>query len=520
EADLRPPRAREADLCPPRAGEADLCPPRAKEADLRPPRAKRRICACHEPEREADLCARHEPERRICAATSREADLRPPRSQRGGSVPATEPGRWFCARHEPERWICARHEPERRICARHEPTTKNGGVIWLRALRRLQATPREPTSDNMDSPKSVSKDAIMTLSVNPTNAEEIKRLLKAKGPMAIRFDVHDSFMNSKEHKDPVTAYNDSNVNRQDSLGGHAAVLSGYGEYTDGDGDTQTFWVIENSWGEKWADFGYCYWDADLDWADVKVSVQYWKDDNNNYEWVNYPDSLNARRRLLNEIPEERSRSASWDPVVRPVNKLRRALLQSEAEFNPDAANAESFPVHAVLEVEDDEAAGDIEKEVGDLHPGNCSLGMWNETLDSLKAEVEKILDRTINIGFTYDCSSQITNNTVQHRFTVKATIEGYAENEYTFYGQQVNETFYVNSAYDGCDEDMCTINETSYSLAGFEVFEARTYANTISNAESPASGAPPDDSSARATKFVWPALIMSGVVAVYGLWHL
>eukprot|EP00854_Cymbomonas_tetramitiformis_P000795 gene795-1271_t len=226
-----------------------------------------------------------------------------------------------------------------------------------------KATPREPTTDSKYYPQYVTGRNIDSLTLSPTNKDKIKERLKAQGPLNMRMDVYSSFMDKnveKQYSNPATPYDRIDVKSQSYDGGHALVLSGYGEYTDGDGETRSFWVSENSWGNDWADGG----------------------------------------------------------------------------------------------------------------------------------------------------------------------MEGFAEKEYTIYGQEETNTLYVNSSYDGCDEAVCTMNETTYTLADFEEFEPATYANTILKsppppAESPASGTPPpDDSSARAAPAAWTALMFMMAIAAYGLWQL
>jgi hypothetical protein len=69
--------------------------------------------------------------------------------------------------------------------------------------------------------------------------------LATQGPILVRLDCDDTWMNAKTTKGKLTRYNAATAD-----GGHAVTLVGY---------TPTTFIVRNSWGTtEWGDKGYAY----------------------------------------------------------------------------------------------------------------------------------------------------------------------------------------------------------------------------------------------------------------------
>ncbi len=81
------------------------------------------------------------------------------------------------------------------------------------------------------------------------SAEAIKTALISKHAVIIGISVYESFMSPLTAKTGLVRM--PNTVTEKLLGGHALLVVGYD-------DENKWYVVKNSWGEKWGDQGYCY----------------------------------------------------------------------------------------------------------------------------------------------------------------------------------------------------------------------------------------------------------------------
>lgn len=89
----------------------------------------------------------------------------------------------------------------------------------------------------------------VTLYEKVTDFNGCKNALQNGYPVTIGFDVYSSFMSSTVSRTGMMPY--PNINREQLLGGHAVLLVGYD-------DSQSRFIVRNSWGTRWGDRGYFY----------------------------------------------------------------------------------------------------------------------------------------------------------------------------------------------------------------------------------------------------------------------
>lgn len=119
------------------------------------------------------------------------------------------------------------------------------------------------------------KHETITYASVPVDAHKVKTALASGTPVVIGFSVYSWW----ENPDP----NGLTTPRPNAslLGGHAVLLVGY-EHLRGHG-TKDYAIVRNSWGNGWADNGYCYtplswfcdtrgWNADDFWAIQSVAA--------------------------------------------------------------------------------------------------------------------------------------------------------------------------------------------------------------------------------------------------------
>jgi hypothetical protein len=100
----------------------------------------------------------------------------------------------------------------------------------------------------------------------PSIQKEIKRELYFNGPVVASYMVYMDFMvgtwsetngiyihTAYKTKDPETGVDAASI----KVGGHAICIVGYGNETVPNYGNVNYWVLRNSWSNKWKDKGYC-----------------------------------------------------------------------------------------------------------------------------------------------------------------------------------------------------------------------------------------------------------------------
>jgi cathepsin L len=92
--------------------------------------------------------------------------------------------------------------------------------------------------------------------VKSGDEEALKEALATAGPVSVAIDVtEDKFM---LYKDGVFL-DDTCKNGQDSLN-HGVLVVGYGSDSSMKGGVENldYWIVKNSWGEKWGESMQCF----------------------------------------------------------------------------------------------------------------------------------------------------------------------------------------------------------------------------------------------------------------------
>ncbi|KAK2960803.1 putative Cathepsin B [Blattamonas nauphoetae] len=91
-----------------------------------------------------------------------------------------------------------------------------------------------------------------------TTVEAAKQALVENGPFTAVYMVRESFTSFfQESKNAKFVYSHHQTNDSDpDETWHAVKVVGYGNGTDSAGDTVPYWLVQNSWGTRWADGGY------------------------------------------------------------------------------------------------------------------------------------------------------------------------------------------------------------------------------------------------------------------------
>lgn len=122
------------------------------------------------------------------------------------------------------------------------------------------------SNNNTQMKEEASKHRISSYVMAKTEAEIKRAIYHDKSPVVIGVTVYESFYNtSSDGIVPIP-----NVSER-IYGGHAMIITGW--ITIGNKD---YWVVQNSWGEDWADNGYCYLEInkfpiDEMWASVDIA---------------------------------------------------------------------------------------------------------------------------------------------------------------------------------------------------------------------------------------------------------
>lgn len=93
---------------------------------------------------------------------------------------------------------------------------------------------------------------------------EMKKVLASQTPIAGGFAVYESFENEEVAHTGVVPMPGRH---EEILGGHAVLLVGYD-------DTQSRFIVRNSWGSSWGDKGYCYMPYSY-WEDPELADDFW-----------------------------------------------------------------------------------------------------------------------------------------------------------------------------------------------------------------------------------------------------
>lgn len=78
---------------------------------------------------------------------------------------------------------------------------------------------------------------------------QMKQCLIEGFPFIIGFYVYESFQSSRAKESGIISM--PNIRTEELLGGHAVVVVGFN-------DKKQIFIVQNSWGRKWGDAGYCY----------------------------------------------------------------------------------------------------------------------------------------------------------------------------------------------------------------------------------------------------------------------
>lgn len=336
--------------------------------------------------------------------------------------------------------------------------------------------------------------------MNPQNAQSLKEKLLQQGPLGFTYTTYSSFMNYDFSQGPKYPYTTTGSYYPGSYqGGHAVALVGW-MTLEFESTTKEVWVLQNSWDRTWGDDGYFYLDMADDWsANMGATVIGYKD--NGMAWEKLNDAP-VRRKLQSM----EAKDVEWQPRARPVNKLRRALLQSSSGFNKDAKDG-TFPVRDVIAYDEDVMDFTI---VGSARGANCSSDEMAKKLDKLKEFIEEHMSNSLptnyNWGTTFDCSNQVispnmtsvTNvsiqsvlndlvNLVSAHFAV--AVENTDDNTVEVYqlnGMPTMEVIY-HTETEGCDENiLSTCEEVVYNYTQAEI-QVLTSSNPNTDSASPGS---------------------------------
>ncbi|KAK3259310.1 hypothetical protein CYMTET_31685 [Cymbomonas tetramitiformis] len=369
-----------------------------------------------------------------------------------------------------------------------------------------------------------------SLSLSAANADKIKGKIQEQGSLWMAFDVYGEFTeaSNKYYKTPYT----ENQPGSYKSGGHAVQIVGYGEWTSG-GVTKKFWVVENSWDDTWADRGFAYWDADLDWSGIGAEVAYWINwDATTYKHSGKPNldsdetafsGGTSVRRMLSEKQAKKNGMGDevgfktffprWEDKyagqLAAINARRRLLSapppaeSSSGETPPfDPAQADS---------------GSMSRAQGKLEMSDCELGELQSTLDMYIEELMTYLNSEegkdmlqgvtvydIKVELPFTCQNQVqldANVSAGSKFDVKVEIE-YSlsaltgrekiEKSYSLSGTTV--AAIADLAPDsGSEESVDSVLTQAKSIEGFSAveIEARSTLAEHTYAEATAFSPPP-----------------------------
>ncbi len=84
--------------------------------------------------------------------------------------------------------------------------------------------------------------------VKTGDEDALKEAVATAGPISVAIDVKDKFMLYKEG-----IYVDKSCSSKEL--NHGVLLVGYGTNST-NGKSQDYWIVKNSWSEKWGEIGY------------------------------------------------------------------------------------------------------------------------------------------------------------------------------------------------------------------------------------------------------------------------
>ena len=106
--------------------------------------------------------------------------------------------------------------------------------------------------------------AIAYRRIDNTNLTDLKSCLAEGNPFVFGFTVYDSFMDVGS--DGIVPLPD--IRRESVQGGHCVAAVGYD-------DARRHFIVRNSWGDSWADKGYCYMPYAL-LTDPELASDFWQ----------------------------------------------------------------------------------------------------------------------------------------------------------------------------------------------------------------------------------------------------
>lgn len=100
--------------------------------------------------------------------------------------------------------------------------------------------------------------------VDHTKPNLLKHALATGKPVVFGFTVYESFEGAEVAKTGIVPMPGA---KESALGGHCVLLVGYD-------DERSVWIVRNSWGPRWGDNGYCYFNYNH-LTDAKLAADFW-----------------------------------------------------------------------------------------------------------------------------------------------------------------------------------------------------------------------------------------------------
>mmetsp|Transcript_8129 Transcript_8129/g.10973 ORF Transcript_8129/g.10973 Transcript_8129/m.10973 type:complete len:447 (-) Transcript_8129:108-1448(-) len=237
---------------------------------------------------------------------------------------------------------------------------------------------------------SVTNTDVTSIRLNPNKAAELRRRLLQDGPMPFSFDVMDSFYNlDTATNGPVGGGLYSAGSHGTKQGGHAVMLTGYGEYETSTG-TQQFWVLENSWGYSSShDQGNFYMDASVDWyTELGGYVSAHLNENSAGQ---YMEVVRTTTSSGSGAKRRRNALSAHEKNVRKRQVRRQAQETGQPSFN-------------YLESE----FNSILKGNGDIKAQDCFTEAITEAINFGIQYIADNFNIIVNVDGLYSCDTQVT----------------------------------------------------------------------------------------------------------------
>mmetsp|Transcript_24800 Transcript_24800/g.78394 ORF Transcript_24800/g.78394 Transcript_24800/m.78394 type:complete len:818 (-) Transcript_24800:625-3078(-) len=239
------------------------------------------------------------------------------------------------------------------------------------------------------------------IELKPGNFALVKKVLRNVGPIAMGMELTEGFMNlydaskgfewSSDLSHPRGLFNSSYGGRnfQANTGGHAMVITGFGQFTD-QYRTRNYYVVENSWGfAPNHDLGYVYLDAEEDW------------------WVSHV----AYAVVPGHLSEDAEAAMEWCTARGGCKDLRRR-----------AARRMLADDIVVIPQENSRVEVDEYRGMGEVAATECTRPNVANAIDKGLAEVQKVFGSGVEVKMEElkSCSSQaVAGEVIYLRFAVK-----------------------------------------------------------------------------------------------------